>query len=161
MESKSVMYKELCNLHLGDEHYLSAHEKEGKIEIHIRKFQKFSVDGRIYPTKKGVILTPSDWLVLESYMDAINEAFARRASLETDQKWHIGNDIFITVSKEYPTVDIRRFWKPSEGEDYRATKNGAALTIRRWNSLRDAQNIIRDFVPQLDEVSNLSSTLPF
>lgn len=150
-------YEELCCLHIGDDFYVSGCQKEGQVQLHIGQYQKYKPNGKIYPTKRGVVLSPSEWLILESYVASVDTVLQIQHTLDTDCKWYISNDIFITQSPKYPTVDIRRFWKPKENGKFAPTKNGVALTFAMWNRLKDVMMIIRSFIPQLDDVSAISN----
>ncbi|KAK3093839.1 hypothetical protein FSP39_020814 [Pinctada imbricata] len=162
MDYQNQQYHELCNLHLGDDYFLSAKDKDGEIQIHLRQFQRFTKEGKLYPTKKGLYFSPSDWLVFESYVETVDHAFQSRASLTADQRWYIANDIHVTVNTSYPTVDIRRFWKPNgDDSDYVPTKNGVSLNYRRWDALKDVVKILREFIPELDNAAIISNVVPF
>ncbi|KAK3104638.1 hypothetical protein FSP39_006839 [Pinctada imbricata] len=154
------VYTELCNLHIGGDIFVSGQENEnGDVKIHLRFFQRYQSGGKIYPTKKGVIFSTSDWLIFEGYLDAIDQTFNNRAELKEDQKWYIGNDIFVTVGTKYPTVDIRRFWRPNGPDDqYVPTKCGVSLNLLKWDNLKNAVQMLRDFVPQLDNLDDTEVT---
>jgi delta-aminolevulinic acid dehydratase/porphobilinogen synthase len=47
--------------------------------------------------------------------------------------------------RNFPTVDIRHFWKPIDC----LQNGGIALNQYKWNGLQNVMEIIRDFVPEL------------
>ena len=57
-------YKERCFIHLQDNSYVATTEYKDQIYIHIRNYQRRGLDDLI-PTKQGVALTLSRWLLLE------------------------------------------------------------------------------------------------
>ena len=65
---------------------------------------------------------------------------------------HLGGGIQVTVSSKYPTIYIRQFWKPENSSKHVATRKGIALNRSKWDCLCDVMELIRDFVPELDQV---------
>ena len=155
-------YIELCCLHLGNDYFVSGCLKNGnEVQIHIRKYQRYTENGKIFPTKKGIILSASDWLALESYVENIDEIIPNQSKLTMDRKWYVGNDVFITQSAKFATVDLRRFWKPENAEEMAPTKSGVSLTFDKWEKLKDTIKIIREFISQLDFASVIDQPLQF
>ncbi|CAC5370200.1 unnamed protein product [Mytilus coruscus] len=61
-----------CFIHLQEDTYVAAKEYRGQIYIHIRNYTKRDDQQRI-PTKQGVGLTFSRWLILESKRDEVDK----------------------------------------------------------------------------------------
>lgn len=144
-------YDGKCMLHLQYDCYVVAKEYQGEIYIHIRNYQQIG-NGK-YPTKKGVTLTLSRWLLMEKKKDEINELFLAGldGKLTSDEeKFHLGGGVYLTIGKQFPTVDIRHFWKPDDSNITVDTKRGIALNKSMWERLYDVMELIRDFVPELD-----------
>lgn len=64
---------------------------------------------------------------------------------------HLGGGVYVMISSKYPTVDIRHFWKPKGSDKPVATKRGIALNKYKWERLCVAMQVMRDFVPELEE----------
>lgn len=68
----SKTYTQLCQLHLGDEIYVTGNVCENVVQIHIRQYDKGNVGP--YPTKKGVTMYLTEWQLLESFITGMEEA---------------------------------------------------------------------------------------
>ncbi|CAC5422478.1 unnamed protein product [Mytilus coruscus] len=140
-----------CFIHLQDDTYVSAKEFQGQMYIHIRNYE--NKDGQRKPTKQGVGLTLSRWLILESKREETDKLFRQSLDGKLDKdEWilHLGGGIQITVSSKFPTVDFRQFWKPDESEKALPTKKGISLNRFKWERLCDVMDLIREFVPEID-----------
>lgn len=138
-------------LHISDECYVVAKDYKDGIYIHIRYYERKG-NGK-YPTKKGITLNLSRWLILERYKDEINELFTIRMEGEKtteEEKIHLGGGLYVTISRKFPTVDLRHFWKPEDSNIPVPTKRGVALIQQMWKHLCEVMELIRDFVPELD-----------
>lgn len=138
-----------CMIELQGDCHVVAKDHNGQIYINIRNYQKLA--GKIYPTKQGVSLTLSRWLLLNNQKDFINNVF--KLCLEGEQVdeelIHLGGGVYVTLNSKYPTVDIRHFWKPQNSEKPVATKRGIALNNFKWQKLCDAMTVMTDYVPEL------------
>ncbi|CAC5359491.1 unnamed protein product [Mytilus coruscus] len=142
-----------CFIHLQEDTYVAAKEYRGQIYIHIRNYTKRDDQQRI-PTKQGVGLTFSRWLILESKRDEVDKLFKQSLNGKLEQEeWmlHLGGGIQITISEKFPTVDIRQFWQPKASDKARATKRGISLNKFKWERLCDVMDIIREFLPEIEQ----------
>ena len=73
--------------------------------IHIRHFSESN--GLHFPTKKGVIFPLPRWLQFECLLDEIEEYLQNHRSQEEEMKWHIGGGVYVSLTPDFPTVDIR------------------------------------------------------
>ena len=55
------------------------------------------------------------------------------------------------ISNKMLRHDIRHFWKPKGSDKPVATKRGIALNKYKWERLCVAMQVMRDFVPGLEE----------
>ena len=151
---KCNQYDPRCMLHIGDEVYVVAKKYNGELQIHIRQFNRF--DRSTYPTKKGVTLSLLRWRVLELRKDNIDKYFQDfyEDLGNEEQSIHLGGGIYATMNYEYPVVNIRHWWKPNEGTEPKPTKRGIILNNAKWKQLKNAMDIMRDFVPELNSVSD-------
>ena len=82
----------------------------------------------------------------EVYQNALQGHFAD----DYKERIHLGGGVYITISAEYPTVDIRHFWKPEGSRKIVATRNGVALNKYKWEQLCKVMELIHDLVPELE-----------
>ncbi|CAC5420795.1 unnamed protein product [Mytilus coruscus] len=105
-----------------------------------------------FPTKQGASLTLSRWLMLKSKKDEIDLKFKNGldGKLEEEDLIHLGGGVYITINPEFPTVDIRHFWRPQDAPKAVATKRGVALNKFKWERLCYVMDLMIDFVPELN-----------
>lgn len=106
------------------------------------------------PTIKGVSLTLSRCLVMEGKKEEIDCLYKKslEGKLDRDEYvMHLGGGIQITISFKYHVVDIRHFWKHEQSDKPVATKKGISLNQFKWERLCDIMELIRDFVPEIDQ----------
>ena len=93
----------------------------------------------------------SRWLLLENKREEIDR-LSLDGKLDVDEYvMHLGGGIQLTISAKFPTVDIRQFWKPDDSEKPGPTRKGIALNRFKWERLCEVMELIRDFVPELDQ----------
>lgn len=148
----SKNYTQLCMIDLWDDIYVTAnqHDHDKSIQIHLRQYVR---DGKNtpYPTKKGITMSTSDWLMLENCLDGMTEALKSYAERQIEETWYLGSNIFVKASKDFPLLDLRHYWKPDPNGDFVPTKKGVKLNRRKLEQLRNATLIIRDFIPSLGQ----------
>ena len=98
------------------------------------------------------------------YADAITEVIkAGKDNQEEENKWHIGENVHVTIKKGWPYVDIRQFWVPAlaasdaqnqgfQGpSDFKThpTKRGICLTYAEWERFTELIEVFDDAVPGL------------
>lgn len=122
----------------------------GNLQVHIRQYTRYGK--RLYPTKIGINLTPSRFMVLLYSIDAIKLNVEKLRNGETDVylKVHLGGGIFARVSSNFHTVDIRRFFLPEGTSAPWPTRKGIALRLSEWDAL----------VAHLDDISKLIDAKP-
>ena len=118
----------------------------GKLQIHFRQYQQDGKGGS-YPTKVGIALTPTRFMVLLSAIDSIKSNVERLRNREPNVmcKIHIGGGVFVSLSSDFLAVNIRRFFQPEGEITPHPTKKGLALRIYEWDAL----------VAQLGDISKL------
>lgn len=115
-------YTQLCQLHLGGEVYVTGNlcENDNGVQIHIRQYG--GENQKPYPTKKGVTMSLAEWLTLECLLSCMEAALENYSEQDSEASWNIGGNIHITVSKEYPLLDLRHYWKPDPNGEFKPTK---------------------------------------
>lgn len=157
----SKNYTQLCMIDLWDDIYVTAnqHEQENSVQIHLRQYAR-DRKNTPYPTKKGITMSTTEWLMLENFLDGMTEALKSYAERQIEETWFWGSNIFVKASKDYPLLDLRHYWKPDPNGDFVPTKKGIKLNRRKLESLRNAALIIRDFIPSLDQDTMAYPMLP-
>jgi len=130
-----------CKHELGNECYV---KKINDNFIVIRKYENEK------PCKKEVEFPLCQWKELELSLDRIVEAITGvRQGKDTDYKEHLGGNVYVSVSKQYPFVNIRHFWKPKDSDDVQPTRKGVVLKFEQFDNLKSAVQILPDFIPEL------------
>lgn len=148
----SKNYTQLCMIDLGDDIYVTAnrYDQDNTVQIHLRQYTQEGKN-KPYPTKKGITMSTTEWLTLESFLDGMTEALKNHSERQVEETWFLGSNIFVKASKDYPLLDLRHYWKPDPNEDFVPTRKGIKLNRRRLDQLRNAALIIRDFIPSLGQ----------
>jgi hypothetical protein len=125
---------ERCMIHLDDNIYVVAKMYDEALHIHIRQYTQFG--DKLYPTKKGVVLNLSRWLLLEVNLDKIDQ----HVKSPIDDSRHLGGGVFVCLNSRYTTVNIRNFWKPVGAIQALPTKRGIVLKKVNWEWLKHYLN---------------------
>lgn len=142
-------YEGRCMLHLQGDCYVVAKNYKDEVYINIRNYH--TTNDKKIPTKQGVSLTLSRWLVLIQQKEYINNVFQLVLTGEKvdEELIHLGGGVYVTLNSKYPTVDLRHFWKPEDSDKAIATKRGIALNNFKWKRLCDVMTVMPDFIPEL------------
>jgi hypothetical protein len=93
---------------LGGNLYLELTEWNGSKRVDLR----FWKDGTV-PTKEGVSLHLDKWKALCNMSDVIDDLLTRVIEKEpVEWRYHIGNDVFVTIKAPFPFVHIRKHFIP-------------------------------------------------
>ncbi|KAK3108066.1 hypothetical protein FSP39_000533 [Pinctada imbricata] len=147
-QSKESLNQQRCMINLGDNIYLVVKTYNGDLTIHIRQFEE-TLDGKLFPTKKGVIFPLHRWVLFLSYEENITKCLKSHSDLEEEQSWHLGGGVFAKIHPDYPNVNIRHFWKPENSAGPVPTKKGVILNRFRYNNLLEGMKKIQEVVPEL------------
>jgi len=126
------MQKE-CKLELGNECFV---DKINDNWIVIRKYENG------FPQYR--------WKELEYNLDEIDKAiFEVRKGKDVEYREHLGGNVYVSVSKQYPIVNIRHFWKPKDSDEIQPTRKGVTLKFEQYEKLKDVVQVMSDFIPEL------------
>jgi hypothetical protein len=139
-------YSQLCMFDLGDDVYVTANLCDNTVQIHIRQYDRGN--SKPYPTKKGIVMTLTEWLLLETFLNSMEAAVKNYSEREIEETWYLGSDIYVSASKEYPLLDFRRNWKPDPNGDMVPTTKGVKLNRRKLEHLKSVASFIQDYIPQ-------------
>lgn len=137
-------------LHLGNDCYVVAKTFRGVLQIHIRYYYKQK--GKLWPTKRGVTLSPSKWLKLEANCDTLDMLLEQcfTGELKKKEEIYLGGDVYLSVNPTFCIIDIRHWKKSVNTQETYASRKGVSLNRTRWNSLKDVMTEIQNKVPELN-----------
>ena len=108
---------------LGGNRYLELAEWNESKRVDLRFWKDDTV-----PTKEGASLHLDQWKALCNMLDVIDDLLTRVIEKEpVDWRYHIGDDVFVTIKASYVCVHIRKHFIPVGEWTYRPTKRGVAL----------------------------------
>ena len=117
---------------LGGNRHLEFREWNGSKRVDLR----FWKDGTV-PTKEGVSLYLDKWKALCNISDVIDDLPTRVIEKEpVDWRYHIGDDVFVTIKAPYVCVHIRKHFVLAGEWTYSPTKRGVALHFGEWKELK-------------------------
>ena len=62
---------------------------------------------------------------------------------------HIGGGVHVSVNTGYLCIDFRKFYRPEQETEMKPTRQGIALRIKQWRSLKQVIDSINDNFPAL------------
>jgi hypothetical protein len=136
---------ERCMIHLDDNIYVVAKMYDEALQIYIRQYNQFG--DKLYPSKKGVVLNLSRWLLLEVNLAKIDQ----HVKIPIDDSHHLGGGGGVCLNSRYTTINIRHFWKPVGASQALPTKRSIVLKKVNWEWLKHSITLIRDYVPELND----------
>ena len=146
--STSISTEQLCMLNIGQGFQFVA-QRNRAVQFHLREYEQYKTEGKLYFTKKGVTLSLTDFFLLRNFVREIDEVFNNRETLTDTRKWYLTSNIIVSVGPKYPTVDIRKFFELNE--QLQATRAGASLNVEMWGNVKSALELMPDFVPEISD----------
>ncbi|XP_033725412.1 uncharacterized protein LOC117315366 [Pecten maximus] len=137
-----------CKLDIGNDCFVVANEFRGRTLIHIRLYDT-SEKGTLYPTKKGVALSPQQWKKLQIwYAEDVDQALVKyREGNGVDLKIHLGGNNYVSLSTGFAQVHIRRWFMPdAKTRELKPTRAGVALSFEQWEKLKDCMTIMNEYI---------------
>ncbi|XP_046542364.1 uncharacterized protein LOC124252755 [Haliotis rubra] len=130
-----------CHLHLGDDVYVTAKTWNGKLEIHVRKYEVYP-SGKTYPTKRGIVLTLKHWLEVSSVHMQLKQQ-GRYSHV------HVGGNMY--ASWDDNGIDVRQWENDQKSGRVIPTNQCILLSLDQWEKLVDCVRVMSDFVPELKD----------
>lgn len=81
---------------------------------------------------------------IQSYIDNV-------AQENEEAQWHVGRGVFVSLSPNNPTVDVRHFWKPDDATKPVPTKKCVTLNRNKLARLLNAVEEMHGYVPELED----------
>ena len=139
---------------LGGNIYLELTEWNGSKRVDLRFWKDATV-----PTKEGVSLHLDQWKALCNMSDVIDDLLTRVIEKEpVEWRYHIGNDVFVTIKAPFPFVHIRKHFIPADEWTYHPTKRGVALHFGEWKELKQSIPLLEEREPELRQLVPLYRT---
>jgi hypothetical protein len=119
---------------LGSGYYLTSNNFNGNRVVNIRYYRE--ENGRTFPTKKGVCLTPMRFAALVDFLDDADKAYEFVSTRQGEWRTvHVGGQLFISVTNGYGCINVRYFYKADDGKVL-PTKQGVSLALPVWRELK-------------------------
>ena len=91
--------------------------------------------------------------------DVIDDLFTRVIEKEpVDWRYHIVNDVFVTIYTPYVCVHIRKHSIPADEWTYRSTKRGVAFHFGECKELKQIIPLLEEREPELRQLVPLYRT---
>ncbi len=131
-----------CRLDLGNGRYLVAEVWNDQPRLNIREYEE--------GVKCGISLTLQRFDLLRCAIPDIDQALADvKANKAVNFRFHLGGNVYVSVSNGYSCVDVRQFWIPPNEDELTATRKGIALKLFEWERFKSAAKAVDAFVPEL------------
>ena len=116
--------------------------------IHIRQYD--DCNGKLYPTKTGVSFNKTRWAMFLRQLDDMERSVdLLKASQPVDFYRHIGGRYYVSISKAFRCVNIRRYFLPPNAVKERPTRSGIALKLDEWDLLLLKIRELQECLPEL------------
>lgn len=105
----------------------------------------FLQDG-VKPTKKGISLIPSMWVLLKWNVETLNKAIQEKTPI----KIHLGGGVFIETLSQSFYIGIRQWWLPIDALEPKPTRKGICLSPDQWRILAENLWKVEMMVPSIE-----------
>jgi hypothetical protein len=143
-EKPNEMSQPRLSVVLGSGRYAKIQIWQDKPRLDLREWDLG--EKKTIPTKKGISLTLHQIKSLSDKFDCLDEALSQNEEL----KCHLGYNVFVSVQKDNPCVDIRRYWKPPNHDESVPTKKGLCLRPEEYKNLKSRWQDIENSLPELE-----------
>ena len=135
-----------CRLEIGPRCCVTAKKWKGEMRIDVRRY-----NFDFFPTKKGISLNLSRWLILGQTIKEIDQALADiKGGTSVSYMDHLGGNVYVTISNTFPIVNIRQWYVCPKSDTLKPGNKGIALSPYQWSKLKDVIAILpEEYVPEL------------
>ena len=100
---------------LRDDVFLTVGRFRGSKVVNVRQYDQAD-NGKLFPTKRGICLTPGRFAALVEQLDDIDSMYAYVTTAESRalDEWrtiHLGGGIYATAASGFDLINIRCFFK--------------------------------------------------
>lgn len=136
------MMTQQTKIAIGGECYLEVSQDE----ILLTKYEDGVCD------RKRVEFPLYRWKSFEDTFTEIDQVIEEiRGDRETCYRHHIGGNIYVSISKQYPSVDVRQFWKPHGKPDILPSRRGVPLRLQQFEAIKKVLPQLRKLCPKLEK----------
>jgi Transcriptional Coactivator p15 (PC4) len=128
------------------------------MNVHIREYDEGN--GRLYPTRKGIVFTKPRWATFLLHLDDIDRCVQKlKANQEIEYYKHIGGRFYVTITKDFKCVNFRKYFLPHNATKERPTRGGISLRLSEWDQLLPKIQELHLSLPELKEAKPCYSSL--
>ena len=133
---------EYAKLDLGDGKQCVINVFNGELRFNIRIYNTWNE--KTYPTKKGVSLDIEKWKKVQYlFKDDIDQAIIDlKSRVDIKKRFHLGDNIYVTIQSGYSVVDFRRWWLPENQTEIKPTTKGCTLQFHQWDILTEFMDFV-------------------
>ncbi|KAK3085934.1 hypothetical protein FSP39_010969 [Pinctada imbricata] len=107
-------------------------EWNGEPRVDLREWECINSEP-VKATKKGVSLDLIQFKTLTDILqDYVDESLKKKEAIS----WHLGANVFITVQKDNPCVDIRLYWRPPDKTESVPTRRGLCMRPSEYTTFK-------------------------
>ena len=133
------------HLDLGNDRYVTLQEYKGKSLVHIRQFTRFG--DKIYPSPTGIHLSGEQFKNLLDIINDIDSDVRDFREKKVDSfKFHLGDNVYVSASKDYPVIHVRRYFQNELMPFALPTKTGIPLRLAEWDKLVVLMNGVKKII---------------
>jgi hypothetical protein len=135
---------------LGGGRYAELTEWNGSKRVDLRFWETDKI-----PTKNGASLSLSQWKVLCSATQVVDDLISRAKDGEpVDWRYHLGEDVYVIIKAPQLTIHIRKHFVPNGEWTLHPTKIGVTLSFYEWKELKKTIPLFEDREPELRTMDN-------
>ena len=111
--------------------------------------------GCLKKTKYGVSLSLSQWKVLRSAMQVVDDLISRVKDGEpVDWRCHLGEDVYIIIKAPQLRIHIRKYFVSNGEWTLHPMKRGVTLSLYEWTELKKTIPLFENRGPELRTMDN-------
>ncbi|KAK3085487.1 hypothetical protein FSP39_004116 [Pinctada imbricata] len=132
------------SVHLTNNRFVKVVEWKGDPRLDLREWHR---EGKILKaTKKGISLNLTQ---IKALIDILEDGIEDNRRKNQEFSWHLGANVFVSVRKDNPCIDVRLNWRPPQGKEVVPTKVGLCLRPDEYECLKDNITDIKGHLPEL------------
>lgn len=143
IRTRNIMSQPRLSVNLENGRYANVQTWKNEPRLDLRERE---MRDKLVPTKKGISLRLHQIKVLSDRMEFIEEALRQNE----EKKFHLGFNVFVSLRKDNPCVDIRQYWKPPNHNDVVPTRRGLCLRPVEYNHLKTSWEDILKNLPEME-----------
>ena len=130
---------------LGGGRYAELTEWNGSKRVGLRFWETDTI-----PTKYGVSLSLSQWKVLCSATQVVDNLISRVKDEEpVDWRYHLGEDVYVIIKAPQLTIHFRKYFVPNGEWTLHPTKIGVILSHYEWKELKKTIPLFEEREPEM------------